>query len=83
MADYYTALQLAQMLGLTETRIAELQYKGLLQPTVKDGRSYFSSRQAHCLRVAMRWARRDKITLEDAFIRAEERWLAHVNAMKE
>lgn len=83
MADYYTSLQLAQMLGLSDGKIAELQHEGLLQPTIKDGRSYFSSRQAHCLRVAIRWSRRDKTDLAEAFRRAEERWLAHVNATKE
>ena len=43
MPDYYTSQQLAQTLGIAEATIAELQTKGLLQPTVKDGRSFFSS----------------------------------------
>ncbi len=83
MADYYTPQQLAQMLGLTEATIAELQSKGLLEPTIKGGRSYFSSSQAQCLKAAVRWTHNDKIPLEEAFARAEERWLAHLNAMKE
>src|SRR5260370_29814012 len=49
MPDYYTSQQLAQMLGIAEATITALQTKGLLPPTVKDGRSFFSSRQAHCL----------------------------------
>jgi hypothetical protein len=59
--DYYTSQQLAQTLGIAEAMIAELQTKGSLQPTVKDGRSFFSSRQAHCLRAAIRWAHKDKL----------------------
>jgi DNA-binding transcriptional MerR regulator len=83
MADYYNSQQLAQMLGIAEANIADLQTKGLLQPTVKDGRSFFSSRQAHCLRAAVRWARRDKIDLQEALARVEERWLAHTTAPKD
>jgi hypothetical protein len=37
MPDYYTPQQLTQTLGIAEATIAELQTKGLLQPTVKEG----------------------------------------------
>ena len=80
MPDYYTSQQLAQTLGIAEAAIAELQTKGFLQPTIKDGRSFFSARQAHCLRAAVRWARRDKIDLQKAFACVEERWLAPTSA---
>lgn len=82
MADYYTPQQLAQTLGIAEATIAELQAKSLLQPTVKDGRSFFSAQQAHCLRAAVRWARKDAIDLSAAFACVEERWLAHTSAAK-
>ncbi len=83
MPDFYTSQQLAQTLGIAEAIIVELQTKDLLQPTVKDGSSFFSSRQAHCLRAAVRWARKDKIDLQEAFARVEERWLAHTSATKD
>jgi hypothetical protein len=83
MPDYYTSQQLAQTIGIAETTIVELQKKGLLQPTVKEGRPFFSSRQAHCLRAAVRWANRDKIELQEAFTRVEARWLAHTTAQKD
>ena len=83
MADYYTSQQLAQTLGIAEATIVELQAKGFLQPTVKDGRSFFSSRQAYCLRAAVRWARRDKIDLHEAFACVEQRWLAHTTAPRD
>ena len=83
MADFYTSRQLAQTLGIAEATITALQTKGLLQPTVKDGRSFFSSRQAHCLRAALRWARKDKMDLQEAFARVEVRWLAHTSATKD
>jgi DNA-binding transcriptional MerR regulator len=83
MPDYYTPQQLAQKLDIAESTITELQTKGLLQPTVKDGRSYFSSRQAYRLRAAVRWARKDKIDLQEAFARVEERWLAQVSAPRD
>jgi DNA-binding transcriptional MerR regulator len=81
--DYYTTQQLAQTLGIPEATIAELQMKGLLEPTVKDGHHFFSAQQAHCLRAAVRWARRDKIDLQKAFACVEERWLAHTSAPKD
>ena len=83
MADYYSSHQLAQTLGIAEAAITEFQAKGLLQPTVKDGRSFFSARQAHCLRAAIRWARKDKVDLQEAFTRVEERWLAHTSAPRD
>jgi DNA-binding transcriptional MerR regulator len=83
MPDYYTSQQLAQSLGIAETTITEFQRKGLLQPTVKDGRSFFSSRQAYRLRAAIRWARKDKIDLQEAFAKVEERWLAQSSAVKD
>lgn len=49
MADYYTPEQLAQKLGITESVLAELELNGLFQPKLKDGRRFFSSRQAHDL----------------------------------
>lgn len=82
MPDYYSSQKLAQTLGIAESAIAELQAKGLLRPTVKDGRAFFSSRQAHCLRAAVRWSRRDRIDLNEAFACVEQRWLAHTSAMK-
>ncbi len=82
MSDHYTSQQLAQTLGIAQATIRALQAKGLLQPTVKDGRSFFSSRQAHRLRAALGWARKDKIDLQEAFARVEERWFAHTSATK-
>jgi len=83
MPDYYTSQQLAQTLGIAEATITELQTKGLLQPTVKDGRSFFSSQQAYRLRAAVRWARKGKMDLPEAFARVEERWLAHARRGKD
>jgi DNA-binding transcriptional MerR regulator len=81
----YNSRQLAQTLGISETAIAELQAKGLLllQPTIKDGRSYFFSQQAHRFRVAVRWARKDGIDIEEALACVEARWLARTRALKE
>ena len=83
MPDYYSSQQLARSLGIAAATIADLQMKGLLEPTVKNGRSFFSSKQAHCLRAAVRWARKDKIDLQEAFARVEERWLAHTRSPKD
>lgn len=71
------------MLGITEATLTQLQTVGLLQPTVKDGRSYFTSRQAYRLRVALRWAHKDKIDLLQAFAKVEERWLAQCSALND
>lgn len=82
MADYYNFQQLTQMLGITEATIIDLQKKGLLQFTVKNGRSFLSSQQAYLLRVALRRARKDKIELLEALSKVEERWLAQSAALK-
>ena len=81
MADYYTSEQLAQKLGIAEAAIAELEAKGLLQPIVKDGRKFFSSRQAYRLRAALRLARKQKLSLEEAFARMEDRRLCQASAI--
>ena len=83
MADYYTSQQLAQKLSIAEATIVEFQAKGLLQPTLKNGKSFFSSRQAYCLRAAVRWAHKDKIDLLEAFAKVEERWLAQTSTLKD
>jgi hypothetical protein len=83
MPDYYTSQQLAQTWGIAEATITELQRKGLLQPTVKDGKSFLSSQQAYRLRAAVRWARKDKIDLQEAFAKVEERWLAQTSGLKD
>ncbi len=83
MPDYYNSQQLAQMLGITEATITDLQLKGLLQPTIKDGRWFLSSQQTYRLRAAIRWARKDKIDLLEAFAKVEERWLAQSTSLKD
>ena len=50
MADYYTLRQLALKVGISEVQIAELESKGLLHPKLKNGKRFFSSRQAHASR---------------------------------
>jgi len=83
MPDYYTYQQLAQTLGIAETTIRDLQAKGLLESTVKNGRTFFSSQQAYCLRAAVRQAHKDTIDLVEAFAKVEERRLAFVSSTKE
>jgi DNA-binding transcriptional MerR regulator len=72
VADYYNPEQLAQKLGIAEDVLAELESKGLLQPKVKRGMRFFSSRQAYDLRVALRLAQKRKMNLEKAFASVEE-----------
>jgi hypothetical protein len=83
MPDYYTFQQAIQTLGITEANITKLQRKGVLLPTVMDGRSFLSSHQVYRLRVAIRWARKDKIDLQEALKKVEEHWLAKSSARKD
>lgn len=83
MADYYTPQQLAQRLGVSEVTIGALQAEELLEPTVKNGRVFFSSQQAYRLQIAIRCARRKKLELNEAFACVEERWLARSTARKD
>lgn len=82
MADYYNFQQLGQMLGIPVATIADLQRRGLLQITVKNGREFLSCQQAYRLRVAIRRARKDKMELSEAFSKVEERWQAHSGGVK-
>ncbi len=72
VADYYTPAQLAVKLGISEARIAELESKGVLDAKLKNGKLFFSSRQAHDLHVALRLARKQRVSLERALERVEE-----------
>jgi DNA-binding transcriptional MerR regulator len=81
MADYYTLEQLAQKVGVTEAAIARLEAKGLLQPKLKDGRRFFSSRQAYHLRAALRLVRKERMSLEEAFAQVEARRLYKVSVV--
>ena len=80
MADYYTPAQLALKFGITEVQIGELEAKGLLHPKLKDGRRFFSSHQAYELQLALRLARKQKLTLEKAFARVENLRLCQAGA---
>ena len=79
MADYYNFQQVAQVCRIAETALTQLQGEGLLEPTVKGGRSFLST-QRFRLRVAVRHARKDKIDLQEALKRVEERWSAQTVA---
>ncbi len=79
MADYYQPEQLAQMLGITEAELAELESKGLLQAAAKNGRRFYSSRQAYRLRAALQLARKEKLTLEEALTQVATRRLYQVS----
>jgi hypothetical protein len=81
VADYYTCPQLALKLGISEVEIAELESKDLLHAKLKDGRRFFSSRQAHGLQVALRLARKQRVSLEHAFARVEEMRLCQASAI--
>lgn len=79
MADYYNPEQLAQKLGIAEAVLAQLEGWGLLQPKVKGGKRFFSSRQAHDLQVALRLARKRKVSLVQALAQVEELRLRHAS----
>ena len=82
MADYVSSQHVARMLEIPEGVIAEIQERGLLQLTVKDGRTFLSSQQVYRLRAALQWSHLQKIPLAEAFAKVEERWLAHSSALK-
>lgn len=82
MADYYNFQQVAQMCGIAESTLEQLQSKGLLEPTVKRGRPFLSSQQVYRLRIAVHQASEEKIDLQEALARVEERWLAQTVALR-
>jgi len=82
MADYYNFQQVVQMCGIAESTLEQLQSKGLLEPTVKRGRPFLSSHQVYRLRIAVHQASEEKIDLQEALARVEERWLAQTVALR-
>ena len=82
MADYYNFQQVVQICGIAESTLAQLQNKGLLEPTVKRGRPFLSSQQVYRLRIAVHQASEEKIDLQEALARVEERWLAQTVALR-
>jgi hypothetical protein len=82
MADYYNFQQVAHICGIAEGTLTQLQNKGLLEPTVKSGRPFLSSQQVYRLRVAVHHAGKEKIALQEALARVEERWLAQTIALR-
>ena len=82
MADYYNFQQVVQMCGIAESTLEQLQSKGLLEPTVKRGRPFLSSQQVYRLRIAVHRANEEKIDLQEALARVEERWLAQTVALR-
>jgi DNA-binding transcriptional MerR regulator len=82
MADYYNFQQVVQICGIAESTIAQLQSKGLLEPTIKRGRPFLSSQQVYRLRIAVHQASEEKIDLQEALARVEERWLAQTVALR-
>ena len=83
MADYYNFQQVVQMCGIAESTLEQLQSKGL-EPTVKRGRGrpFLSSQQVYRLRIAVHQASEEKIDLQEALARVEERWVAQTVALR-
>ncbi|MGB9432614.1 MAG: hypothetical protein WBQ89_10260 [Candidatus Acidiferrum sp.] len=82
MADYYNFQQVAQICGIAESTLAQLHSKGLLESTVKRGRPFLSSQQVYRLRIALRYASKEKMDLQQALTRVEERWLTQTVALR-
>ncbi len=80
MADYYTLEQLSVKLCISEAEVEKLEARGFLQPIVKDGRRFYSARQAYRLRAALQLARKQKMDLEAAYMQVGARRLHHVSA---
>ena len=78
MGDYYTAEQLCLKLGISERELEKLEARGFLQPVVKNGRRFYSAQQAYQLRAALQLVRKQKMSLEEAFMRLRDRRLFQV-----
>jgi hypothetical protein len=78
MADFYTTEQLVFSLGITEPEITDLVEQRLLLPVTKNGRQFHPARQVYRLRVAIRLAHKQKVTLAEAMTQVSERSLYHV-----
>ena len=82
MSDYYNLAQVSQICGIAESTITQLQSKGLLDTTVKRGMQFFPSQQVYRLRVAVEHANKEKIDLQEALAKVEERWLTQVITLR-
>ena len=81
MADYFNFQQVAQKCGIAKSTIAQLQSKGLLEPTIKKGMAFLSSQQVYRLRIAVQRAKKERTELQEALARVEAHWLAQTIAL--
>jgi DNA-binding transcriptional MerR regulator len=76
IADYYTPEQIARRFKLSSAQVARLSQIGLLRPTIKNERTFYSSQQVYKLEVALRQVHAEHLSLEEAINDVDKRWMA-------
>jgi DNA-binding transcriptional MerR regulator len=76
IADYYTPEQIARRFKLSNDQVARLSQIGLLRPTIKNERTFYSSQQVYKLEVAVRQVKAEHLSLEEAINEVDKRWMA-------
>ncbi|HTZ48611.1 MAG TPA: MerR family transcriptional regulator [Verrucomicrobiae bacterium] len=76
IADYYTPEQIARRFNISSAQVARLSQIGLLRPTIKNERTFYSSQQVYKLDVAVRQVKAEHLSLEQAIDEVDKRWMA-------
>jgi hypothetical protein len=76
IADYYTPEQIARRFNLSHAQMARLSQIGLLHPTIKNEKTFYSSQQVYKLEAAVRQVNAEHLSLEEAINEVDKRWMA-------
>jgi DNA-binding transcriptional MerR regulator len=68
IADYYTPEQIARRFNISDAQVAHLSQIGLLRPTFKNERTFYSSQQVYKLEAAVRQVNAEHLSLEEAIM---------------
>jgi len=75
IADYYTPEQIARRFNISSAQVARLSQIGLLLPTIKNERPFYSSQQVYRLHAAVRQVKAEHLSLEEAINEVDKRWM--------
>jgi len=71
MPEYFLAEHLAAKMGLSNEGLASFEAKGVIRAVVKNGRTYYSSRDFYRLKGVLHFMRDKGLSLEAARARVE------------
>ena len=71
MPEYFLAEHLAAKIGLSQEELRGFEARGVIRAVVKNGRTYYSSRDFYRLKGVLHFVRDKRLSLEAARVRVE------------